>query len=209
MKKVCLCLSPLILQQVLVELANDPKLVYHCGLTPRKLPVCGFLIKQNIQTISMSNFAFLFDFSFSLSVFIFLFYLINQELVENNPLIAVEVLTKLINSLEINEYVLVYRSTLCFSLLQLYTSLHCKLHFLSWFLFCVRRYFTVLVNMDMSLHSMEVVNRLTTTVELPSEFIRIYITNCISSCENIKVLHFCLWLFIIFCSFKILMPSYA
>lgn len=50
---------------------------------------------------------------------------------------------------------------------------------------CCRR--QVLAHMPLSLHSMEVVNRLAASGHLPEGVVHLYVSNCINSCDDIKV----------------------
>lgn len=47
-------------------------------------------------------------------------------------------------------------------------------------------YWMVLVNIPTSKNSMEVVSSLCGAVELPTEYLHLYISNCISSCQKTK-----------------------
>lgn len=151
-------LAPSQQQHLINELKNSPKLVFQCGLTPAKVRGVGggggidWIVMLFVNVL-------LYCFCCSYDILCYpsipfmaclLACLQLPELVENNPLIAIECLLRLMPSPHISEYL------------------------------------SALVNMEISLHSMEVVNRLTKSLELPTEFIHLYISNCISSCENIK-----------------------
>ncbi len=77
------------------------------------------------------------------------------------------------------------------------TECSCRCCFLQLLLRCLKGesapdYLAVLVSMELSLHSLEVVSRLTSSLDLPQDFINHYIANCIASCDRAEVrLHPC------------------
>ena len=48
----------------------------------------------------------------------------------------------------------------------------------------IQEYFQELMGMNLSVQSMEVINKLATQVDLPSEFLHVYINGCINACES-------------------------
>ena len=50
----------------------------------------------------------------------------------------------------------------------------------------VQDYFGELVNIPLSLNSLEVVNKLALMMELPAEFLHLFISNCMNSCKIMK-----------------------
>ena len=144
--------------QVVEELKVDPKLVYHCGASPSSVHTIVLLISSSRICVRslISSLSLLLCLPLvllsppSLSPSPGLTPSRLPDLVESNPVIAIDCLLLLMTSHHHDDYL------------------------------------SALVNMDMSLHSMEVVNRLTTAVDLPTEFVHLYISNCIASCESIK-----------------------
>lgn len=118
-----------------------------------------------------------------MSCFLLAFYTFcYQGLVSAIPSIWLKFSLKLMNSPEIAEYALVsciFHSFFDFQNRNLWYSCIAML-------FGKYRYFTFLVIMDMSHHSIEVVNRLTTSLELHTEFEHVHIY-FMSSWESIKV----------------------
>ena len=48
-------------------------------------------------------------------------------------------------------------------------------------------YLAVLVSMELSLHNLEVVSRIISSLDIPQEFINNYIAGCIAACDRAEV----------------------